>query len=100
MERVPVAVMNSGLVKPDMSSVTIGDLVPAPGPAANGGSRVSRAFMHVLRGIVLVLIPALLAALCTRYLVPTLAEAEGLLDSILARAGSDYPIPFAVGLFL
>jgi signal peptidase I len=92
--------MNGGLVKPDTSSGIMSELVPPSGPAPNEGSRITRALMQVLRGLILVVVPALLAALCARYLVPTPSEAEGPFDSLLASVGSDYPIPFAVGLFL
>jgi signal peptidase I len=52
-----------------------------------------------LRAIALVVIPALLAGLCLRYVVPAPGSADGWLEPV-ATVGSQYPIPSAFGLFL
>jgi hypothetical protein len=47
-----------------------------------------------------VIVPALLAGLYLRYLVPTRAEARNAFSEIIARLGNEQPVPLAVGLFL
>jgi len=47
-----------------------------------------------------VIVPALLAGLYLRYLVPESAQAQGTFSELIARLGSEQPVPLAVGLFL
>ena len=53
-----------------------------------------------LRGMWFVLIPALLAGLVSRFLVPTAAEARGTWAEPLARFGDDHEVVVLVALYL
>jgi signal peptidase I len=68
--------------------------------AIDRGSLGARLLKSALHAVWFVVVPALMAGLSLRYLVPAPAEARGALSVLVARLGSEQSVPLAVGFFL
>jgi signal peptidase I len=71
--------------------------VPLDRRSGRGWASLQR---NVWQAIWFVVAPAVLTALCLRFLVPTPAEGRSGFAAVIARLGSQQPVPLTVGLFL